>query len=207
MSVAGTLISPRKSPRQARSRAMVETILDATARILVKKGFADTTTNGVAEQAGISVGSLYQYFPSREALVAAVAQRHSERLKGSLETTLTQGAQRSLRAALDELMQAVGSAHAVDPALNRVLAEELPRLGTLDWKTESGRRGMALVQAFLDLHRDEVREGIDDATASFLITTLVEAALNAACRMGKEAPGSSALLQEMTDMIHRYIAK
>ncbi len=96
------------------------------------------------------------------------------------------------------------TAHAVDPALHRVLAEELPRLGTLDWKTESNRRGVALVRAFLNLHRREVREGLDDATASFLIITLVEGALNAAYRQGKTAPRGSALLGELTDIIYSY---
>lgn len=186
---------------------MVETILDATARVLVKKGFAEATTNGIAEVAGISVGSLYQYFPSRESLVAAVARRHSERLKGVLEAKLAQGSHLPLRVALDELMQAVGAAHAIDPALNRVLAEELPRLGTLDWKADSHRRGVALVQALLDVHRREVRDGLDEATASFLITTLVEGALNAAYRQGEAAPCGNVLLAQLTDIIYRYIAK
>lgn len=101
----------------------------------------------------------------------------------------------------------VGAAHAVDPALNRVLAEELPRLGTLDWKTESTRRGVALVRAFLKMHRGEVREGLDHSTAAFLITALVEGVLNAAYRQGKTAPSGSALLRELTDIIYKYIAK
>jgi AcrR family transcriptional regulator len=207
MSLARKRINPRKLPGQARSRAMVETILDATARVLTKRGFSETTTNAVADQAGISIGSVYQYFPSREALVAAVARRHSERLKGTLEAELTNSGRLPLGAALDHLMQTVAAAHKVDPALNRVLAEELPRLGTLDWKTESGRRGVAMVQAFLDQHRDEVRPDLDDATASFLITTLVEGALNAAYRHGEAAPSGRALLRELTDLIHRYIGR
>ena len=67
--------APRKRPTQERSREMVETILEATARVLVKDGFERTTTNRVAEAAGVSVGSLYQYFPSKEALVATLVER------------------------------------------------------------------------------------------------------------------------------------
>ena len=70
---------PRKQPRQARSRALVEAILDATERVLAQEGPEEATTTRVAEVAGVSVGSLYQYFPSREALLAAVIERRVER--------------------------------------------------------------------------------------------------------------------------------
>lgn len=69
---------PRKQPAQARSRAMVEALLEATARVLVHEGADALNTNRVAEVAGASVGSLYQYFPTREALVAALVERELE---------------------------------------------------------------------------------------------------------------------------------
>lgn len=69
----------RKRPRQARSRATVEAILEASSRILAERGLAETTTTAVAELAGVSVGTLYQYFPSKEALVAGVIEAHLER--------------------------------------------------------------------------------------------------------------------------------
>ena len=66
MSIA---IEPRKSPRQNRSQATVDAILDATARVLIERGHAGTNTNLVAERAGVSVGSLYQYFPNKAAIL------------------------------------------------------------------------------------------------------------------------------------------
>ena len=68
-------VQPRKKPAQARSRATVEAILEAATRILRDQGLADLTTNRVAERAGVSVGSLYQYFPSREAILAELVRR------------------------------------------------------------------------------------------------------------------------------------
>ena len=65
--------TPRKRPRQDRSKATVDSILDATARVLVRHGFDGLTSNAVAEIAGCSIGSLYQYFPNKEALVAALS--------------------------------------------------------------------------------------------------------------------------------------
>ncbi|MDI7566027.1 helix-turn-helix domain-containing protein, partial [Cronobacter sakazakii] len=64
-------LTPRKAPRQARSRALVEAIIEATARIFEREGAVACTTNAVAETAGVSIGSLYQYFPNRHALTAA----------------------------------------------------------------------------------------------------------------------------------------
>src|ERR1700722_11945035 len=71
---------PRKHAAQQRSRATVDALVEATARILVKEGFDKASTNRIAEKAGVSVGSLYQYYPSKEALVAAVMERHSQEL-------------------------------------------------------------------------------------------------------------------------------
>lgn len=69
---------PRKIPTQARSRMMVETILKTTATVVVKHGYAGTNTNLVAQRAGVSVGSVYQYFPNKDALIAALYERHAQ---------------------------------------------------------------------------------------------------------------------------------
>jgi AcrR family transcriptional regulator len=68
-------LSPRKAPRQERARWMVEVILTAAARVLARESLAGFNTNRVAEVAGISIGSLYQYFPNKAALVTALIDR------------------------------------------------------------------------------------------------------------------------------------
>ncbi|TIT73203.1 MAG: helix-turn-helix transcriptional regulator, partial [Mesorhizobium sp.] len=71
------LTNPRKNASQERSRATMDALIEATARILVRDGFDKASTNRIAEEAGVSVGSLYQYYPGKEALVAAVIDRHN----------------------------------------------------------------------------------------------------------------------------------
>jgi len=69
-------LSPRKTPRQERSRSTVEALLEATTDILIRQGYAKLTTNRIAERAGVNIASLYQYFPGKEAIVAELRRRH-----------------------------------------------------------------------------------------------------------------------------------
>jgi AcrR family transcriptional regulator len=167
----------RKTPRQARSRATVDAILDATARVLVRRGFAGTNTNVVAEIAGVSVGSLYQYFPSKEALVAALHQRHAEQILGVLRAAFDAAAGRSLEATVHALVRAVIDAHLLDPDLHRVLEGEA---GTLD--DEAGEIEGAIfarVRALLAAHRDEVAPRDLDLAAA-IVMRIVEALVHGA---------------------------
>src|SRR5215475_16200078 len=94
------LTNPRKQASQQRSRATVDALIEATARILVKEGFDKASTNRIAEQAGVSVGSLYQYFPSKEALVGAVIDRHNRNTMQVVRAALTEVASQPVERAV-----------------------------------------------------------------------------------------------------------
>ena len=68
---------PRKSPKQRRSKATVDALLEATAQVLVSHGYQKATTNRIAERAGVSIGSLYEYYPNKDALVASLIEKHT----------------------------------------------------------------------------------------------------------------------------------
>jgi len=68
--------TPKKLPSQERSRGSFDAVVDAATWLLPRLGFAGTTTNHVAERAGVSIGSVYMYFRSKEAIVAALIERH-----------------------------------------------------------------------------------------------------------------------------------
>src|SRR5689334_4963443 len=80
-------MKPRKTPRQARSAATVEAIFEATIQILLKGGAPQLTTTRVAERTGVSVGTIYQYFPHKQALLYAVLQQHLEKVAEAIERT------------------------------------------------------------------------------------------------------------------------
>ncbi len=117
----------RKAPKQARSRELVETILTAAARVFVRRGYAHATTNRIAEAAGVSVGSLYQYFPSKDAIAVELLRRYRARLlelvAGHLATIEATSLAEAVRALLVALLRAEG----IDPALHRVLIEQVLR--------------------------------------------------------------------------------
>src|SRR6185369_8903715 len=98
---------PRKRPVQARSQATVDAIVDAAARVLVRGGYGAFTTNRVAARAGVSVGSLYQYFPNKEALLAELKTRHVTQLERGLDAAMT----RVAGAPIAELIAAVIAAN------------------------------------------------------------------------------------------------
>lgn len=84
-SAAPAHLTPRKIPRQARAAATLEAIFEATIQVLVAEGPRRLTTTRVAERAGVSIGSLYQYFPHKQALFYALNERYLEALAATVE--------------------------------------------------------------------------------------------------------------------------
>jgi AcrR family transcriptional regulator len=123
--IAASSSTMRKAPQQARSKVTADAILDAAAHILGERGWTALTTNGVAEVAGVSIGSLYQYFPNKLALIEAVRERHFDEVLAVLRAAADPRTPRRRRiAALVDGMIAVHSRY---PAAHRVLIEESPR--------------------------------------------------------------------------------
>ena len=125
-------LRPRKTPRQERSRATVEAILDAAARVFAGLGYAATTTNKVAARAGVSIGSLYEYFPSKDALLVALVERHmsagEEILSAAIPAldALRLPPRQPLGGVVEAIVRTMVEFHAHDRALHRVLFEEAP---------------------------------------------------------------------------------
>ena len=168
------LSKPRKVASQPRSRATVDALVEATARILVKEGFDQASTNHIAEVAGVSIGSLYQYFPSKEALVFAVVERHQQEIMQTVRSELAGVLDQPVEKAVCKLVAVAVKAHRVDPKLHRVLAEQIPRVGKLEKLETVSRENYTLFRTYLERHRDELR--IDDLElASFVCVTSIEA--------------------------------
>src|SRR5580698_8674389 len=125
----------RREPQQRRARETVEAILDAVVRILKREGVAAVTTNHVAEVAGVSIGSVYQYFPDKRAIFSALHQRHIQQIDRIVETTLVEHAASSMDEFVSAMVEAMIDAHKTDPELYELLMTEVPHRagGTQDF--------------------------------------------------------------------------
>jgi AcrR family transcriptional regulator len=199
--------NPRKLASQERSRLTVDALLEATARVLIKEGYDRASTNRIAEVAGVSIGSLYQYFPSKEALVAAVIDRHTQQVSQVTRNALVKMAARPIEVAAREFVSIGIDAHRVDPKLHGVLAEQIPRVGRLENIEANVREGYALVRGYLEAHRDEI-DVADLDLAAFVLVTVVEALTHAAVlRRPDILTGEKArqFVDDVTRLVVRYL--
>ena len=185
---------PRKIAVQTRSRLTVNALLEATARILIKEGYDKASTNHIAAVAGVSVGSLYQYFPSKEALVAALIDRHNQQVASAIRAELAATGNLPLPKAVRQLVAIAIKAHRIDPKLHRVLTEQTPRVGKLENVEAFSHQYYVLFETYLKEHRSEVRTH-DLKLAAFVCVTSIEALTHTAVahrRMSSD--------QEMNDL-------
>jgi AcrR family transcriptional regulator len=203
------LTKPRKIAAQQRSRATVEALLEATARILVKEGFDKASTNRIAEVAGVSVGSLYQYFPSKEALVAAVIEHHQQEIMQMVRRELQEILTEPIDKAVRKMIWVAVKAHSIDPRLHRVLSEQIPRVGKLQNLEPFNRENFTLFSTYLKSCGDELR--VEDlGLASFVCVTAIEAlAHNAVLHHADMLSDEKleALVEQATQLISGYLRR
>jgi AcrR family transcriptional regulator len=121
-------LKPRKLPRQDRSRATVDAILEACARLLAEGGLAGLSTNRIARRAGVAIGSLYEFFPSRESILLSLTQQRLARLEGELRAIVERALARGGRGGAEQVIRGVVEAVSADRVLYRVLLFEAPFL-------------------------------------------------------------------------------
>ena len=198
--------NPRKTASQKRSQATVEALLHATARDLTRVGYDRASTNRIAATAGVSVGSLYQYFPNKEALVAALVARHNREMLDLLREALKEVASLDLATAIAKLVRAAVDAHRVDPALHRVFDEQVPRMGQLAKIEALQGETFQLVRHYLEERRDEIAVRDLDSATSILVTT-VEALTHQFVIHRPSAPARDRdrFIEEVTRLVVGYL--
>ena len=170
--------SRRRKPKQRRSRQTVEAILDAVLRILKREGNRGVTTNRIAEVAGVSIGSVYQYFPDKRAIFAALHERHIEQIDRMVERTLVEHAASPLTELMTALIEGMLEAHRADPELYEMMAAEVPHRagGTRDFSV----RLHGAFRLALAARARELKKGRDLDRMAFVVGNLVDALSHAA---------------------------
>jgi len=165
--------SSRRHPKQRRALETVNAVLEAAVRVLKREGFDALTTNRIAEVAGVSIGSVYQYFPDKNAIFAALHRQHIEQIDRLVAAELTQHAESSLDDLMRAMLDAMIDAHTVDPELSELLMTEVPHRagGTEEFSTRlHGAFRLAISS------RTRKRKKLRDLdTTVFVVTHMVDA--------------------------------
>ncbi len=195
---------PRKEARQRRSQATVDAILEAAARLFAGDGLERITTNQIAELAGVSVGSLYQYFPSKEAILGELIDRHAEQTMARLSSALDDLTNGPISEALRTIVAILLEADTIDLNLHRVLLDKLPDAGRAEQRQGEIRRVTLIVRQLLESRRAELRVA-DLDVAAFVLVQALEAVTNAAVVELPERLRDPVLIDEITALGTRYL--
>jgi AcrR family transcriptional regulator len=164
--------SGRRRPKQRRAHQTIDAVLDAVVRILKREGYGAVTTNRIAEIAGVNIGSVYQYFPDKQAIFVALHQRHINQIDRMVDTKLIEHATSSLDDLMRAMIEGMIDAHSPDPELYELLATEVPHRaeGTRDFSV----RLHGAFRLALSSRARELKKSRDLDKLVFVVTHMVE---------------------------------
>lgn len=204
---SGKRLEPRKPPVQRRSKATVEAILEGAAQVFEEHGYTAGTTNRIAECAGVSVGTLYQYFPSKEALAVALLEQHIQEVQREMREWVGHilADRHSLQGALEHYVTAMMNVHVQRPRLQHILLEEtlLPehvhRL-LLDSEHQLAKTMAGLLRTYPEVRRPNLEH------AAYVIIHTVESLTHRfAAHPDEPAIHQEALQAELVAMLRGYL--
>ena len=180
---------------------MVDALVEATARVLVEDGFDRASTNRIAKVAGVSIGSLYQYFPNKEALVVAVVDRHMDEVASLVHNLAVDLEDAPVEQAVRSTIQGLAAIHRVNPALHMAMVRQADHLAHP--RLQKIRAGMqAVIAQWLERRRDDVLPRNFQA-ASFVLNVAVRAVEHEIQLAPEQDP--DIVIEELTSMVLRYL--
>ena len=181
-SAATPSLTPRKSPVQARSSATVEAVLEATIQVLLKDGKERLTTTRVAERAGVSVGTLYQYFPNKSALLQATLRRHMEEIAETIERVCQEQRGKPIAEMVTNLITAFFAAKMRDPRVSAALYAVSSDVDGWRIAQQMNRRAHRMVVALLETAPESLTREPE------LIASMLQSMMNGVSRKLLESP-------------------
>ena len=167
----------RKAPRQSRAVATVEAILEAATELFASEGYARATTNRIARRAGVSIGTLYQYFPGKDAILAALLDRHRRAVHDLLSRSLEEIENPSIpiETGLRNLLSRLVAVHEADPRLSRALSQEVASPVLARSGVDRGKSALFERLERALAHRGDVRPGADPRLMARILGQALEA--------------------------------
>ncbi len=191
--------SPRKSPRQARARGTVDAILFAAAHILKTEGQARLSTNRIAALAGVSIGSVYQYFPNKQAIVESLRERHEAFYLEAVQNGIESATGAELRESLATMIRRMTDLHRSDIALHGELGSEAAL-------TEERRADyVERLRAYLVEHAAELRAIPDPELTAYVITKSLEHLIHGIALEEPARLENAHYVDELVELAARYL--
>ncbi len=195
----------RKQPQQPRAKETVRAILEATAQILDRESLDAATTKRIAEVAGVSIGSLYQYFSHRDAILEALQDREFERTIEVMQAVFGDGnLDKSPVETVTAALRGLAHLYAQSPGLHRVLTIEGLRVAKSERVHAFDRRVIELVRYFLTATRAPLRL-TDVEAAAFIIYQSVRATMLAHLLERPHGLDVDRLIEELTKFLTSYV--
>jgi AcrR family transcriptional regulator len=192
----------RRKPRQRRARLAVESMLDAVVRIAKREGIHAITTNRIADVAGVSIGSVYQYFRDKRSIFISLHRRHIEEIDRLIEKTLLENAAAPLDDLLRAMVEAMIDAHTADPELHEMLFSQIPHRaeGTKDFALRvHGAFRLAISSRARAINARELDRIV------FVVTNMVDALCHAAALRRPTGLSLAAAKEEAVRAVLAYI--
>jgi len=201
-------VSRPRIPRQERARETVAAILGAAAQLIAEGGYAATSTNRIAARAGVSIGSLYQYFPNKEAILAGLIEQHQRAVQPVIERSVKDLRDPTIpfEVTLRSLFQRLIETHADNPRLNRALAEEVPRPAEVRDRERHVIQVHAAQLAEILAQRPDIRLTHHVAAAHVFVQTIT-ALSRWIVHDPPEDVGRDALINEAVALLGAYISR
>jgi AcrR family transcriptional regulator len=197
---------PRKSPSQKRAHDLVETIYEATVRILNEQAVEKTSTRHIAARAGVSVGSLYQYFPNREAILGSLFERivrsNVEKLEGKLDEIKDQ----TLEAKIDFIVAEIASRFLRNKRVVSVLFDQIFKVGRMKFLLTQRNLATQLVKKTLEQHRQELPSQDLDLMA-FVTVNAVMGVIQLAVYDSSRSRPEEAIIRETSVLAKAYLLR
>ncbi len=206
MSALEAELAPRKVPQQQRAQFTVDCILKAAESIIVKSGYDAATTNNIAEVAGVSIGSLYQYFASKEAIAAALVESAVMNATEVLRDCLIENMAKPLEESARQIIRTILETRKQYSFIFLRLPREVPKLGRLSRNVTTEKFLYNTIRAYYQHHRTEI--GVEDIeVAMFVSEHIIVGSIDAYLNNNAPVITDEQLVEQLSDAFVKYLTK
>jgi AcrR family transcriptional regulator len=188
-----TAFEPRKTPVQARATVTVEAITEATIQVLLSHGADRLTTTRVAERAGVSVGTLYQYYPNKQSLLFAVFDDHLDKVSQAVEAACADASQKPMSEMIRQVVEAFVDVKMQRADISVALYKVAPDMGGHALVKQTGQRLRKAIESML-LTAPDLKLSADRFAIDMMLS-----AMSGAMRSALEAGASPAMFRKMRE--------